>query len=126
MQKEMETWRKAREVGEREERSYTDATAGLPVPKVTAEREVCFAIPDPRILKHIGRIVDIHCCRMLWLRIRDPCTAGNSLAAWTTTIHASRLPSGCLRVINRPAGSCVPEPAPETEHHACQDGHVMC
>ena len=27
-------------MGEREERSYTDATAGLPVPKVTAEREV--------------------------------------------------------------------------------------
>ena len=27
-------------MGEREERSYSDATAGLPVPRVTAEREV--------------------------------------------------------------------------------------
>ena len=44
----METWRKAREVGEREERSYTDATAGLPVPKVTAEREV-----QPKPLHHL-------------------------------------------------------------------------
>jgi len=44
LQKEMETWRKAREVGEREERSYTDATTGLPTPKVTAEREVEFPL----------------------------------------------------------------------------------
>ena len=37
VQKEMETWRKAREVGEREERSYTDTAAGLPIPKVAVE-----------------------------------------------------------------------------------------
>lgn len=37
VQKEMETWRKAREVGEREERSYTDTAAGLPIPKVAGE-----------------------------------------------------------------------------------------
>ena len=47
LQKEMETWRKAREVGEREERSYTDATVGLSTPKVTAEREVS-RISHPR------------------------------------------------------------------------------
>ena len=37
VQKEMETWRRAREVGEREERSYTDTAAGLPIPKVAVE-----------------------------------------------------------------------------------------
>lgn len=50
VQKEMETWRKAREVGEREERSYSDATAGLPVPRVTAEREV-----HPHPVRHQSR-----------------------------------------------------------------------
>ena len=46
MQKEMETWRKAREVGEREERSYTDTAAGLPTPKVAVEVRALTCVAD--------------------------------------------------------------------------------
>ena len=44
-------------MGEREERSYTDATAGLPVPKVTAEREVHLCI----IQSSVQAAVEVQC-----------------------------------------------------------------
>ena len=41
-------WRRAREVGEREDRSYTDATAGLLVPNVTTKRASRFQADHSR------------------------------------------------------------------------------